>query len=112
MRYRPNLGARRRRAGHHRHGGSLGRVDAFEDERLSHGDGVGVVDREHLDRRPADRRPTEQGGAISCEMVRPPIGAGVEEPDDLARERVDARDVRALAIVAGEASQAQIIGCR
>ena len=71
-------------------------------------DGVGMVDRQHSDRRPPDGRQADQTRPTPPEMLRPEIAARMVEGHESARLAVDARDVGPLAPITSQAGQGEV----
>jgi hypothetical protein len=80
------------------------------DERLPQSHPLPIVDVEHSYTGPARLRATDEHGANPLKVTVPALPARMEEPDDIARERVSAAQVRSLLEVAAVATPTAIVG--
>jgi hypothetical protein len=69
-----------------------------------------IVQRQHIHRFPSDGRETFDQRSVPPKMVMPCVAPGMEEYRDLASQRVDSGEVRALLAIAVVASQSQVVG--
>jgi hypothetical protein len=83
--------------------GSFRPETTLHDERLSGLDDICVVDRQDLDRRPADGCQADEHRPLPGEVLAPAVSPRVVEPGQLAGHRIEAGDVRALVEVAEDA---------
>ena len=86
----------------------LRRKDSFCNECLSLCDVVGVIDRQTTYSSPAGCCIADEQRALPLEVVRPSVGAWVEQFDSSARHVVSARQVRSFLQIAMLATPAEV----
>jgi hypothetical protein len=67
------------------------------------------VNPKDLDGGSAGKRLAFENGAVPPKVPPPALSTRIEETDNFVRMRVDARQVRALALIAGDAGQRKIL---
>ena len=78
------------------------------DECLTGGKEVRIIDREHLNRDPANCRSCDHLGSGPREVLGPLVLPRVEQPHDLPGNRIASGNIRALVPIAVQASQGEI----
>ncbi len=68
-----------------------------------------MVDVEHGNRGPATRRLTDKNGAEPFKVAIPALATGIEEPNNLPRERISAAQVWPLPEIAPVATPAAVV---
>ena len=86
--------------------------DAFFDQLGTQPNTMRMVDGEHANRGTTDRGPTKQSRTVPVEVPRPRMTPGMKQSRVLARQRVDAGEIRAFVAIAPETGQSQIAGER
>src|SRR5437763_11421530 len=85
-----------------------GGEEAFNHQGSADAEVARVVDVQHADGRPANRRAPNEPGAPPVKVLRPVILTWVEEWHQVAGHEITTRDVRPLGSVAPQAAQASI----
>ena len=78
------------------------------DECFPDGKEVRIIDREHLNRDPANCRSCDHLGSGPREVLGPLVLPRVEQPHDLPGNRIASGNIRALVPIAVQASQGEI----
>ncbi len=84
------------------------RETPFVDERLPEGQGLRIIDAEHPNRYPTNRRAADQERPRPPKAALPRVPSGVEQLDELVGLRVSTGDIGPLETVAVKARQAQV----
>jgi hypothetical protein len=74
----------------------------------SYGHPDSIVDSQYHDRGAAYRRNTDQQWSLIPKVIRPTILTGMVEASKRASERIQARNVRSLRVIASTAGQRQV----
>jgi len=77
-------------------------------ERLPDGNKVRIIDREHLNRDPANYASRDQLSSGPCEMLSPLIASRVEQPHDLSGSRVASGNIRTFVPIAVQTGEGEI----
>jgi hypothetical protein len=85
--------------------GSRGWETTFKDERLAHGHHAWLINCEHSDRRPSDRRKANEDRRSPGEMLTPLVAAGMVESRKFLSHRVDAGEIWPLMEIAVNAAK-------
>src|SRR5207249_198764 len=72
-------------------------------------DAIGAIDPEHLDRRTREGSLADERRSFPFEMVVPPVGARVEEPDEIVADGVVSCRVAAFGPIALSAAPASVL---
>jgi len=86
-----------------------GRKHAFQDQRSTMRHAMGKIDFEHLNCRAADGSQPKQDRAVIAKVIAPDLLSRVKQQDNRSRDGIDAREIWAFMVVAGETGQCQIV---
>jgi hypothetical protein len=96
-------------AGQRRNSSDARREDTLSDQLPAQPDGIGVVDRQHVDRHATDRRQADQLRSAPAEVLLPMITTGMVETNNLIYTFIKSSNIRTLIPVASGAGQGQVV---